>query len=253
MIEFEDTDGDSVYSPSKDKEVKVTHLNLKDLSKIWQCNKYATVPIKSSASGGNSSATVGHVHSVSTCAVDVWQSGKNQSSVCLTFHYSDVEARNDKYGAVVTPNALKQDIEVTNYPWSANNNTMLAIKVFVASAGQRTIAKRGNGGADENEPQNGEGVRVAGVSSVNAGFFTWTNKVYENRTDIKGRSFGVRASGLVQSKDKLTGFQKGWSVSEIYLTIGGTEHADYLLLDPALGVELDEGSIVFRSFHCGSL
>ena len=232
LVEFEDTDGDGVFTDGVDKVVREQKLFFP--SSKWSCLK------SNEAKVAHDAAKNATVYSMSTCATSILG---GDFSFCLTFHYSNTDAENEKFKVLLTPQAVKQDIEISNWPWKGKN-TSLAVRLLVASATSRSVVNVGK--RDEKQlakPEDFDRVSFSGnlllvffgnknkilinlisfsvslfvfclnegESDAKAGFFSWSSTAFYDR-NATGKTFAVKASTLAKANNDSISLNSGWFV-----------------------------------------
>jgi len=218
LIEFQDINGNGVYDP--------TDPVLQNIP-LW------AIPWGTCLTFSNSQ-TIDNDTKIYTITSSSALPGGGQLTLDLVIATGVVTDGN----TTLTPNCIKEDIGVYNFPWKGTNSS-LAIQAFVVSKGVRAY-KTSNGINNDGNPNSLDQITITGSSQVSAGFFSWDSRVYHGGK-VSGAVARVNTTGLVQADNTTVNVAAGETVGAIFFTLA-SQPTNYIFWDPVVGANVDDVS-----------
>jgi len=217
LVEYQDIDGNGVYNPLTDPVLQNiplwaipwgTCLTFSNSQSIDNQTKIFTITSASNLPGGG------------------------QLTLDLVISTGVVSNGN----TTLTPNVIKQDIGVYNFPWKGTNSS-LAIQAYVVSKGVRAY-KTSNNINNDGDPNSLDQITISGGAQVSGGFFSWDSKVYQGGK-VSGAVVRINTSGLVEADNTSVNVAAGETIGAIFFTLA-SQPTNYIFWDPVVGANVAE-------------
>jgi len=219
LVEYQDVDGNGVYNPKTDPVLQNIPL--------WG------IPWGTCLSFSNSQ-NIDNQTKIYTITSSSTLPGGGQLTLDLVISTGVVTNGN----TTLTPNVIKQDIGVYNFPWKGTNSS-LAIQAFVVSKGVRAY-KTYNGIDNDGNPNTLDQISISGGAQVNGGFFSWDSKVYHGGK-VSGAIVQINTTGLVEADNTSVNVAAGETIGAIFFTLA-SQPTNSIYWDPVVGANVDDTS-----------